>query len=129
MIVSSSETLAASRLLATVATLGFRTAGPAKGSGRGVPGLDKDCQASHAPAMATMNVSLPDQMKSWVEAQTRDGRFGNASDYVRDLIRRDQARQQSIREIQSLIDEGVGSGPARPFDISSFIAEREPGAR
>lgn len=40
--------------------------------------------------MATMNVSLPDAMKDWVESQTRTGRYGNASDYVRDLIRRDQ---------------------------------------
>lgn len=35
--------------------------------------------------MATMNVSLPDSMKHWVEAQTRAGRYSNASDYVRDL--------------------------------------------
>ena len=42
-----------------------------------------------------MNVSLPDPMKAWVEAQTQDGRYSNASDYVRDLIRRDQDRQQA----------------------------------
>lgn len=40
--------------------------------------------------MATMNVSLPDPMKDWVEAQAQTGRYSNASDYVRDLIRRDQ---------------------------------------
>ena len=40
-----------------------------------------------------MNVSLPDQMKSWVEDQTRDGRYRNVSDYVRDLIREDQDRK------------------------------------
>lgn len=40
--------------------------------------------------MATMNVSLPDPMKEWVEAQARTGRYSNASDYVRDLILRDQ---------------------------------------
>src|SRR6185437_15736805 len=38
-------------------------------------------------AMATMNVSLPDPMKEWVEAQAATGRYSNASDYVRDLIR------------------------------------------
>ena len=42
--------------------------------------------------MATMNVSLPDAMKDWVEAQARSGRYSNASDYVRDLVRRDQER-------------------------------------
>lgn len=39
--------------------------------------------------MATMNISLPQQMKDWVEAQTADGRYANSSDYIRDLIRRD----------------------------------------
>lgn len=60
--------------------------------------------------MATMNISLPDQMKAWVEAQTETGRYGNASDYVRDLIRRDQERREKIAEFQRLIDEGRASG-------------------
>lgn len=60
--------------------------------------------------MATMNVSLPDAMKEWVEAQTRTGRYGNASDYVRDLIRKDQDRSRAMAEIQALIDEGLASG-------------------
>ncbi|MFA7414059.1 MAG: type II toxin-antitoxin system ParD family antitoxin [Rhizobium sp.] len=59
--------------------------------------------------MATMNISLPEQMKSWVEEQAQGGRYGNASDYVRDLIRRDQERQQGIAELQRLIEEGVGT--------------------
>ncbi|WP_300035539.1 type II toxin-antitoxin system ParD family antitoxin [uncultured Roseobacter sp.] len=71
--------------------------------------------------MATMNVSLPDPMKSWVETRTKDGRYSNVSDYVRDLIRRDQTRQQSIDEVQALIDEGVQSGAPRAFDVSGFI--------
>ena len=40
--------------------------------------------------MATMNVSLPDEMREWVEQQAKSGRYANASDYVRDLIRHDQ---------------------------------------
>lgn len=60
--------------------------------------------------MATMNVSLPDQMKAWVETQANSGRYGNASDYVRDLIRRDQERQEKIAEFQRLVDEGIASG-------------------
>jgi len=60
--------------------------------------------------MATMNVSLPDQMKAWVEKQTESGRYGNASDYVRDLIRRDQERSDKIAEFQRLVDEGRASG-------------------
>ena len=60
--------------------------------------------------MATMNVSLPDPMKQWVERQAESGRFSNASDYVRDLIRRDQERADGMREVQRLISEGIESG-------------------
>ncbi|MEE9434976.1 MAG: type II toxin-antitoxin system ParD family antitoxin [Sphingorhabdus sp.] len=56
--------------------------------------------------MATMNVSLPDPMKKWVEARAGSGIYSNASDYVRDLIRRDQERAIKIATFQSLVDEG-----------------------
>jgi antitoxin ParD1/3/4 len=70
--------------------------------------------------MATMNVSLPDPMKEWVDQQTGSGLYSNASDYVRDLIRRDQSRQDAIAAIQSAIDEGISSGEAGPFDPAVF---------
>jgi antitoxin ParD1/3/4 len=60
--------------------------------------------------MATMNISLPDTMKDWVEAQTVDGRYGNSSDVVRDLIRREQIRLEKIENIQRMIDDGIASG-------------------
>jgi len=60
--------------------------------------------------LATMNVSLPDPMKDWVEAQAATGRYANASDYVRDLIRRDQERADKIAHIQKLVSEGIESG-------------------
>ncbi|HQT61937.1 MULTISPECIES: type II toxin-antitoxin system ParD family antitoxin [unclassified Acidiphilium] len=60
--------------------------------------------------MATMNVSLPDPMKEWVEQQTRGGRYSNASDYVRDLIRRDQDRTAKVAAMQQLVSEGLESG-------------------
>lgn len=80
--------------------------------------------------MATMNVSLPDAMKIWVEAQTRGGRYSNASDYVRDLIRRDQERAASIAELQRAIDEGLESGVSnRPIEqvVMEARAKREHG--
>jgi len=61
-------------------------------------------------AVTTMNVSLPAEMKRWVENQGKTGRFGNSSDYVRELIRRDQERQAKIAHLQRLIDEGIRSG-------------------
>jgi len=60
--------------------------------------------------MATMNVSLPDQMKDWVEEQARSGRYSNASDYVRDLIRRDQERSAKIAHLQALVTDALESG-------------------
>ncbi|WP_299480011.1 type II toxin-antitoxin system ParD family antitoxin [uncultured Paracoccus sp.] len=72
--------------------------------------------------MGTMNISLPDPMKSWVEDQTRSGRYANSSDYVRDLIRRDRERLDAIAEIQAAVDAGLASGPAKPLDRQGFKA-------
>lgn len=78
--------------------------------------------------MATMNVSLPDAMKQWVEGQAQTGRYSNASDYVRDLIRRDQERLEKIASMQRLIDEGVESGvTASSMSEIRLRARREAG--
>jgi len=66
--------------------------------------------------MATMNVSIPDPMKTWVEERARDGSFGTASDYVRHLIRRDQERARAIAQLQAAITAGLDSGAPRPLD-------------
>jgi len=71
--------------------------------------------------MATMNVSLPDAMKAWVDSQATGGQYGNASDYIRDLIRRDQQRQAAIAALQAAITEGIESGKANPFDADAFV--------
>jgi antitoxin ParD1/3/4 len=60
--------------------------------------------------MATMNVSLPDAMKEWVEDQTQSGSYGNSSDYVRDLIRQDQERKRKIAAMDVLVEEAIASG-------------------
>ncbi len=60
--------------------------------------------------MATMNISLPDQMKAWVEAQTEGGRYANSSDLIRDLIRREQIKQEKIAALNEKIEEGFASG-------------------
>lgn len=60
--------------------------------------------------MATMNISLPGPMKAWVEAQSKDGRYSNSSDYVRDLIRREQIKAEKIAHWNLLIEEAYASG-------------------
>ena len=72
--------------------------------------------------MATMNVSLPEQMKNWVEECVKSGRYANASDYVRDLIRQDHIKLEKLR--QALI-EGENSGPSTSLDIDDFIANKK----
>jgi antitoxin ParD1/3/4 len=76
--------------------------------------------ASEETAMGTMNISLPDPMKNWVEDQAKSGRYANSSDYVRDLIRRDRLRQEAVAEIQAALDAGLASGPAAPLDREAF---------
>jgi antitoxin ParD1/3/4 len=71
--------------------------------------------------MATMNVSLPDSMKEWVEAQTATGRYANVSDYVRDLIRKDQERAAKIVSMQAQVDVGLASGEAEDFSVDAFL--------
>lgn len=70
--------------------------------------------------MATMNVSLPEAMKAWVESQSRDGQYGNASDYIRDLIRKDRERKEAVAALQAAITEGIESGEPEPFDAAAF---------
>lgn len=60
--------------------------------------------------MATMNISLPDPMKQWAESQADTGRYSNVSDYVRDLIRRDQEAKNKIALMQRRVDEARASG-------------------
>ena len=60
--------------------------------------------------MAQMNVSLPDQLKGWAESRVAEGRYSSTSDYVRDLVRRDQEREEKRRALQAAIEEGRASG-------------------
>ena len=66
--------------------------------------------------MATMNVSLPDPMREWVEARVKGGDYANASDYIRDLIRHDQEHR---RALIAALQEGADSGrsPRKAEDI------------
>ncbi|NHN89449.1 type II toxin-antitoxin system ParD family antitoxin [Acetobacter conturbans] len=60
--------------------------------------------------MAMITISLPDPMKEWVEEQVRTGRYSNTSEYIRDLIQRDQDEQAMHKQIQAHITAGLCSG-------------------
>jgi antitoxin ParD1/3/4 len=60
--------------------------------------------------MAAMNISLPDKMKDWVEDRVQSGRYANASDYMRALIRSDQDYCARLARLQAAVTEGIESG-------------------
>ncbi len=72
--------------------------------------------------MSTMNVSLPDELKSYVDEKVSNGGFGSTSEYVRELIRRDRDRQQLRR---ALLDGAVSAlGPDADAAYFSSLRDR-----
>ena len=67
-----------------------------------------------------MNVSLPDELKAFVDERVDDGGFGSTSEYVRDLIRRDQDRER----LRTLLLDGAASSPGPVADDSFFESLR-----
>jgi len=59
--------------------------------------------------MQTMNISLPDQLKEFVDGQVGSGRYSSVSEYVRDLIRADEKRKAQDK-LEALLMEGIQSG-------------------
>ena len=69
-----------------------------------------------------MNISIPEKLKSWAEARVAEGRYSSTSDYVRDLVRRDQEAEEARRTLQAAIDEGRSSGISKRT-IEDIIAD------
>lgn len=72
--------------------------------------------------MAQMNISIPDKLKGWAEQRVAEGRYSSTSDYVRDLVRRDQENEEKLRRLQAAIDEGRASGISKRT-IEDIIAD------
>ena len=60
----------------------------------------------------TMSFALPEAMRSYVDQRVRSGQYGNTSEYLRELIRRDQ-EEQAKKRLGELIEEGLNSGPGQ----------------
>lgn len=74
--------------------------------------------------MATMNISLPDPLKQFVDEEVREGGFASTSDYMRDLLRQRQ-RAKAEEALRQAIAEGLASGPAVPVDAARFDRMRK----
>ncbi len=70
--------------------------------------------------MSTMNISLPEAMKSFVDQQVSQGGYGTSSEYMRELIRKDQERLQ----LRTLLLEGAASRPTQAVDAAYFAKLR-----
>ncbi|WP_329858267.1 type II toxin-antitoxin system ParD family antitoxin [Stenotrophomonas muris] len=69
--------------------------------------------------MATMNISLTDPLKQFVDEEVREGGYSSTSDYVRDLIRQRQ-RSKAEELLKQLIAEGLASGPGVAVTADTF---------
>jgi antitoxin ParD1/3/4 len=65
-------------------------------------------------------ITVTDQQDEWIKAQIEAGGFTNDSEYIRELIRRDQARNAEIGEIRAELIRGEESGEPQPFDAARF---------
>lgn len=77
--------------------------------------------------MAQINLSLPPALKSWVDHKVSEGRYSSASDYMRDLVRRDQEAAMAETEmLRALIAKGLASGVVdeEPEDVIEKIIAR-----
>ena len=68
-------------------------------------------------------ITVTVQQDRWIKAQIAGGDFTNDSEYIRDLIRRDQARRARIDAIRSELIKGETSGAPESFDGDSFKEE------
>jgi antitoxin ParD1/3/4 len=74
--------------------------------------------------MATVRktISLTDQQDGWIKAQIQAGHYTNDSEYIRDLIRREQERVAQLDALRAALIEGENSGAPQPFDVQAFKA-------
>lgn len=71
--------------------------------------------------MSTMNISLPESLKSFVDQQVSERGYGTSSEYVRELIRKDQDRQR----LRGVLLAGAATAPASPADAAYFEGLRD----
>ena len=87
----------------------------------GQRGLENFAMTLQHHGMSTMNVSLPQALRSFVDEQVASGGYGAASEYVRELLRRDRDRQR----LRGLLLDGAASASTAPADKAYFGELRE----
>jgi antitoxin ParD1/3/4 len=78
--------------------------------------------------MPTMNISLPEELKSFVDERVSASTYSTNSEYIRELIRQDQQRAAE-KKLAGLIAEGLNSEPTAPIDQSYWAEKRALGRK
>jgi antitoxin ParD1/3/4 len=74
--------------------------------------------------MATMNISVPEPMKAWIEAEVANGHYASVSDYIRELVRQRIEHRRSLDAFNAALEEGRKSGVSTRSVEDIIAAER-----
>jgi antitoxin ParD1/3/4 len=96
------------------------------------PPLGTSFERTYTKAMGEMSFDFPPELRRWIEVRLAEGRYADAEEYVRDLVRRDQeqasAWEEDTARVRQLIAEGEASGISEvdPFElIDRLIAKQK----
>lgn len=73
---------------------------------------------------STMNIALPDTLRNYVSERVESGQYGNTSEYVRELIRKDQ-QEQRVQRLRALLQAGLESGEGREVTAADWVELRD----
>lgn len=72
-----------------------------------------------------MNISLPDRMRKWVQAQIKSGKYASSSDYIRDLIREHQTYQEKLQALRAHLKTGSQQAACGEFTAIIGIVHQQ----
>ncbi len=75
--------------------------------------------------MSTITIAIPDNLTEWISRKTQSGEYADSSEYVSDLIRRDQERSAKIAAMQTAVNAGLASGVGDRTAGELFEAARQ----
>tara|TARA_R110000868_G_scaffold190550_1_gene434369 strand:+ start:28829 stop:29086 length:258 start_codon:yes stop_codon:yes gene_type:complete len=76
--------------------------------------------------MMRKTITIPDAMESWIKIRIKSGNYANDSEYMRDLIRRDQERHAAENQLRDIVQESLRSGisDSGPAEIKARVENR-----
>ena len=76
--------------------------------------------------MMRKTITIPDAMESWIKTRIQSGQYASDSEYMRDLIRRDQERHAAENQLRDIVQESLQSGisDSTPADIKARVENR-----